>query len=257
LVTRLGTEIDRLVLKSIANLVSVIAGHEFTHGQWPALSQFILSNCQSANTIQKEVGMMTLSCVMESASFQLHSQYSHLFNLFSSALENTDSKMIPYYALKSLTYMVEYLNEQDMPQFSHIIPKVLQAITALISIDEDKACDSLELIDELMECEITLISPYLRLLVEFCLKIGGDVSLDNTTRVKTLSILGFLVTVKKKSLVSLGLLPVIVEAILTIMVANMENRIDEREDLLSNDDENHSPSTEASKVGFGCAHSFM
>jgi len=89
-----------LVLVSTAHLVSVIAKHEFGKGQWDELSQFIMQHCQSPEPVRREVGLLLLSSLMESATVQLQPQFPQLLQLFSSALEDSGNQMVPFYALK-------------------------------------------------------------------------------------------------------------------------------------------------------------
>ena len=41
-----------------------------------------------------------MTSVMESATLQLQPQFTQLLGLFSSALDDTGSKMVPFYALQ-------------------------------------------------------------------------------------------------------------------------------------------------------------
>ena len=36
---------------------------------------------------------------------------------------------------------------------------------------QDKACDAMELFDELVESEVSIVTPHLKALVEFCLQV--------------------------------------------------------------------------------------
>ncbi|XP_019849477.1 PREDICTED: importin-4-like [Amphimedon queenslandica] len=244
----LSSEMHQLVLRSVANLVSVIASHEFSHNQWPELSQFIMKSCQSDDSAQQEIGMLVLSSVMETAAVHFNTQFIQLLGLFSSALGNTRSSMVPFYALKSLTYVIEYLKDEEMSHFRNLFPKAIEAVKKLITIDEDKACEAMELFDELMECELSLISAFLQQLVEFCLQTGSNVNLSDGIRVKSLSTLGFLMSVKKKSLLKMGFLSSILEVILSVMVSPHEDdEIEDESDVLL-DGHSQSPQCEASRV---------
>lgn len=39
-------------------------------------------------------------------------------------------------------------------------------------VAQDHACEAMELFDELIECEVAIVVPYLSSLLEFCLKVG-------------------------------------------------------------------------------------
>ena len=38
-------------------------------------------------------------------------------------------------------------------------------------ITQDKACDAMEIFDELVESEVSIVTPHLKALVEFCLQV--------------------------------------------------------------------------------------
>lgn len=63
---------------------------------------------------------------------------------------------------------------------------------------QDKACDAMELFDELVECEVGMVIPHLATLINFCLEIAGNTTLGDNIRVKALSFVSWLATLKKK-----------------------------------------------------------
>ena len=64
---------------------------------------------------------------------------------------------------------------------------------------KDKACEAMELFDELVECDIGIVVPYLSSLIQFCLEIATNTHLGNNIRVKALSFVSWLITLKKKA----------------------------------------------------------
>lgn len=63
---------------------------------------------------------------------------------------------------------------------------------------QDKACDAMELFDELVECEVGMVIPHLASLINFCLEIASNTTLGDNIRVKALSFVSWLATLKKK-----------------------------------------------------------
>ena len=63
---------------------------------------------------------------------------------------------------------------------------------------QDKACDAMELFDELVECEVGIVVPHLGPLIQFCLEVASNANLGNNIRVKALSFVSCLATLKKK-----------------------------------------------------------
>lgn len=56
----------------------------------------------------------------------------------------------------------------------------------------------MELFDELVECDVGIVVPHLATLIQFCLEIASTATLGNNIRVKALSFVSWLITLKKK-----------------------------------------------------------
>lgn len=56
----------------------------------------------------------------------------------------------------------------------------------------------MELFDELVECEVGIVVPHLGPLIQFCLEVASNANLGNNIRVKALSFVSWLATLKKK-----------------------------------------------------------
>ncbi len=56
---------------------------------------------------------MVLSSVLDTAALQLQPQFPQLLNLLGSALEDAESKSVPFYALQSVEY--NHLLSQSSP----------------------------------------------------------------------------------------------------------------------------------------------
>ena len=46
----------------------------------------------------------------------------------------------------------------------------------LLSVRQSHACEAMELFDEMIECELSLVGPHLQLLVQFCLEVYCEVN---------------------------------------------------------------------------------
>uniref|UniRef100_A0A4W3GMF9 Uncharacterized protein n=1 Tax=Callorhinchus milii TaxID=7868 RepID=A0A4W3GMF9_CALMI len=53
-----------------------------------------------------------------------------------------------------------------------MIPKLLVGIQILIQHNQDQASEAMEVFDELMESEVSIIVPHLAQIVQFCLEVG-------------------------------------------------------------------------------------
>jgi len=56
--------------------------------------------------------------------------------------------------------------------FSCLIPRILEVIKGLALQDEEQACDSMEIFDSLVECEVAILHPHVRTIVEYCLRVS-------------------------------------------------------------------------------------
>ena len=65
-------------------------------------------------------------------------------------------------------------------------------------LPQDKACEAMELFAALVECDVGIVVPHLPSLIQFCLNVGSNTSLGDSIRVKALSFVSWLVTIKKK-----------------------------------------------------------
>lgn len=52
-----------------------------------------------------------------------------------------------------------------------LVPRIVEVIRALIPQDEQQATEALEIFDELVESEVTVIVPHIKLVLDFCLQV--------------------------------------------------------------------------------------
>lgn len=78
------------------------------------------------------------------------------------------------------------------------MPRIMECIKAFTVTDEKKACDVMELLDELVESAINVIIPHTRALIEMCLQLCTTKGLDDTIKVKSISFVGWLTRTKTK-----------------------------------------------------------
>ncbi len=56
----------------------------------------------------------------------------------------------------------------------------------------------MEIFDELAECEVGIIQPHIKTVIEFCLEIGVNKTLGHPVRIKALSFISWLIRLKRK-----------------------------------------------------------
>ncbi|XP_068697755.1 importin-4-like isoform X2 [Montipora foliosa] len=242
--TKLSPEVHTMpaVRNSAAQVVSVMAKHDLPANQWPELFLFLQEHVKSQQPLQREMGMFLLSSITESANEQLRPHFPSLFQLFSSTLEDKESKLVPFYTIRALTCLIECVGTDEIPLVRPLIPKVVGFINQIRDLDEDKACDAMEIFDELVESEVSIVAPHLKALVEFCLQIASNSSYGNNLRIKALHFVSWLARVKPKALVKNKLLIPTLSVVFPLM-ASPPNEDDDEED----DDNDLEDGTEASR----------
>ncbi|XP_022799795.1 importin-4-like [Stylophora pistillata] len=239
-------ESDSTVRNSAAQVVSVIAKHDLPANQWPKLLVFLQQHIKSEQPQQREMGMFLLSSITESANEQLRPHFTSLFQLFSSTLEDQQSKLVPFYTIRALTYLIECIGSEEIPLVRPLIPKVVGYINQILAIDEDKACDAMEIFDELVESEVSIVTPHLKTLVEFCLQIASNPSYGNNLRIKALHFVSWLARIKPKALVKNKLLLPTLSVVFPLM-ASPPSEGDEEDFDDDDDDDEVGDETEASR----------
>jgi len=53
-----------------------------------------------------------------------------------------------------------------------LVPQLVAVIKSLIPIDESHATQALEIFDELVESEVSVIVPHIRLVMDLCLEVS-------------------------------------------------------------------------------------
>lgn len=100
-----------------------------------------------------QLGVYVVSLVSGAAGEQLMPHLCHLLTLFSSTLEDTTSAVC-FHTIQALTNFAPLVDQDNMTEFQALLPKVLVAIKALLTQDQDQAAEGMELFDVLAECEV-------------------------------------------------------------------------------------------------------
>uniref|UniRef100_F6REF9 Importin 4 n=1 Tax=Callithrix jacchus TaxID=9483 RepID=F6REF9_CALJA len=206
------------VILSLAQLSGTIFRKEGLEA-WPQLLQLLQHSTHSPHSPEREMGLLLLSVVVTSwpEAFQPH--HRELLQLLNETLGEVGSPGLLFYSLRTLTTMAPYLSTEDVPLAQMLVPKLIVAVQTLIPIDEAKACEALEALDELLESEVPIITPHLSKVLTFCLEVARNVALGNAIRVRILCSLTFLVKVKSKALLKNRLLPPLLHTLFPIMAA--------------------------------------
>lgn len=136
---------------------------------------------------------------------------------------------------------------------------------------QEQAIDALDIFYELIECEVTVLVPHVKNVIEFCMevnsilvllsylsryscieivlfccKIGKDARFGDNLRIKAMAFIMCVIRVKRKLIIKLKLVPPLLNWLFPIM-CTMRGDEDE-EDLLFDDNEASSPAALAAQV---------
>ena len=62
----------------------------------------------------------------------------------------------------------------------------------------------MELFDDLMESEVTIVVPYIKPIIELMMTVAAEKQLDDGARIKAIVFLGMVVKMKKKTVIKVG-----------------------------------------------------
>ncbi|KAK3691936.1 hypothetical protein RRG08_047945 [Elysia crispata] len=239
----LAQEQEKSARSAIAQIIAVMARHDTPTNSWPALFEFVVSFVKDGDPAKREVGMFVLSTVTSLASEQMKPHMVSLLDLLAGALNESVNTEVSYLAIKSMTDLVFYIGDDEMKHVQNVVPRVLEVVQVLATVDEDKACVALEFFDELLESEVAIIVPHLKSLVQYCLQIATNKDYTDALRVKAMSFVASLVRLKKKTVLKHHLIDPILHVIIPIICDDEE---EEEED--DEDPEAHTPSQYAVQV---------
>lgn len=211
-------EPEHKVRHALAQLCAVVLRNEKLE-RWPQFIQFVLQASHSNIPEQRQVGLLVLRCALDLSAEIFHPHFTDLIKLFNQTLCDLQNGPSLFYTVQSLTSIVPEFVGNETNQLRPLIPKLVTAIKQLIQINEVQACEAMEVFDELMESEVSVIVHYLAEVIHFCLEIAVNKSLSDDLRVKALYCIRFLIKLKSKSILKQKLLPQILNAVFPIMCA--------------------------------------
>uniref|UniRef100_A0A3Q1FHG2 Importin 4 n=1 Tax=Acanthochromis polyacanthus TaxID=80966 RepID=A0A3Q1FHG2_9TELE len=211
-------ETEHLVQHSICQLCAVMVKHE-TPDRWPALLQLLNESTKSSNPQDRQVGLLLLNKVMDSNPEPFKPYYCQLLQLLGTVLQDHENPTALYYCILTLTAITAYTGTEEMNQMRSIIPSLIVALKQLIQADQNQASEAMEVFDELMESEVSIIVPHVTDIVTFFLEVGSDTTLSDSLRVKALSCIAFLIKLKSKTVIKQKLLNPILQAVFPVLTA--------------------------------------
>jgi len=231
----LETEADSTVRASLAQLVATLAKHEMASQGitgWPEVMTLIQTKLGSGAAPDRVLGAMTVSVLAEVAGEQITTHLKDFLGLFRKTL--TDSELeVAFYTIVAMTHLVKRTSSDEVVLFQQLIPLVLTKIEEIASVDQDRAIQAIDIFDELIESEVSIVVPHIKPMVELCLRIsqaqGGQV--EDGLKIKAISFMGQLTRLKKKTIVKHKLYIPMIQVIFGVMVAkDLEDDDDDAEE---------------------------
>ncbi|KAJ0023043.1 hypothetical protein NQD34_015177 [Periophthalmus magnuspinnatus] len=242
-------ETEHSVQHSLSQLCAVMVKHE-TPDRWPALLQLLNQATKSDNPHDRQVGLLLLAKVVESNPEPFKPHYHQLLQLLSTVLQDLNNPTALFYCISTITSITPYTGSEEMNQMRSMIPSLIAALKSLIKANQDQAGEAMEVFNELMESEVSIIVPHVAAIVKFCLEVGSDTTLDASLRVKALSCLTFLIKLKSKVVIKQKLLSPILQSIFPVLTAAPPPGEQDPEDEEDEDDgeEHDSPKHVAAQI---------
>uniref|UniRef100_A0A673XW92 Importin 4 n=1 Tax=Salmo trutta TaxID=8032 RepID=A0A673XW92_SALTR len=198
------------------------------------------------------VGLLLLSKVVESNPEPFKPHYRQLLQLFGTVLQDLDNPTAMYYCILTLTAMTAYTGTEEMNLMRSLIPTLIIALRHLIKADQDQASEAMEVFDELMESEVSIMVPHIAEIVHFCLEVRKrNTTLTDSLRVKALSCIAFLIRLKSKTVLKQKLLNPILQTVFPVLSAAPppgEEDPEDEENSNEDDTDNESPKHFAAQV---------
>uniref|UniRef100_A0A8C4YNS9 Importin 4 n=1 Tax=Gopherus evgoodei TaxID=1825980 RepID=A0A8C4YNS9_9SAUR len=214
----LQQEAEHQVSVALAQLAALLLRHQGLE-RWPQLLQLIQQGVRSPDPHHRQISLLVLSSALESDPEAFAPHYTALLRLFHSALGQRGQPGALYYGLRGLAAMAAGLGSDHLNLMRSLVPKVISAVRQLIPVNEVHASEAMEVFDELMESEVSVIVQHLSDVVSFCLEVASNRALGDALRVKALSTLSFLIKLRGKAVLKQRLLPPVLDALFPILSA--------------------------------------
>ncbi|XP_076111369.1 importin-4-like isoform X2 [Mytilus galloprovincialis] len=226
-------ESEKNVRNAIAQVVATVAKHDLPKNQWPQLFQFLTAYTKSQNPGDRETGMYLLYTVSSSAAEQLKPHLVSLLQLLSEVISDNENQFVPYYVVRTLTELIFFVGDDEVKYVQEMLPRIIDVAKVLIPIDEDQACEVLEVFDEMLECEVAMLVPHMKTVVDFCIETAANDILEDKVRVKGMSFIATLIKLKKKTFLKMKLVDPVLNVLFALMCGSGEedNSEEEEEDL--------------------------
>lgn len=233
----LVNEKEKPVRSAIAQFVGTLIKHD-CHQPNPTYTllvlKFVFDHCASENVIQREIGTSIFATLTATAPDQFIPHIDAICEMFTSALlaaEQNENLATPVISnvLLGMCNLVPFILGHNNAEatYQKAIPHIVKALATFAVHDADQFMKSFDVLENLCDYTPTLLNGSLKTLVDFCLEVSNNDNLDDAVRVRAVSYIGWLVRLKKKSIIKQKFVEPIVQVIFKLMATAPEDDDDE------------------------------
>lgn len=192
----IAREPEKSVRTAITMFVGALVNHEFPKNDpWSQdVLKFIFENSRSNDPNLSELGSSTFATLVDAAGDQFIPHLSEVGTLCTEALlvtEQTGNMATPVLLniLIGMGHLVPFILGHNAAEHSYqnSIPYILKALHCFAHLDDsDKFISSFEVLENIADEIPKLLTPHIKLLVDFCLELARKKELDEAVRVKVI-----------------------------------------------------------------------
>lgn len=245
--------------KSVRTATSQFVGTLIKHDTHTSNSQYILQvlkfvfdHCASNDIHQRDVGTSIFVTLTGTAPDQFIPHIDNICELFSSALvtveqtENLTSNVISNVMLGMCNLVPFILGHNNAEAtYQKAIPYIVKALTTFAVHDADQFIKSFDILESIADYTPSLLNGCLKTLIDFCLEVSNNETLDDVVRVRAVSYIGWLVRLKKKSILKQKLVEPIIQVVFKLMATAPQDEDEDEEEYFV---EETSPKTTATQT---------
>jgi len=233
----LVNEKEKPVRSAIAQFVGTLIKHDSHQANSTYTLQvlkFVFDHCASENVAQREVGTSIFATLTATAPDQFIPHIDTICEMFTSALlaaEQNENLATPVISnvLLGMCNLVPFILGHNNAEatYQKAIPHIVKALATFAVHDADQFMKSFDVLENLCDYTPTLLNGSLKTLVDFCLEVSNNDKLDDSVRVRAVSYIGWLVRLKKKSIIKQKFVEPIIQVIFKLMATAPDEDDDE------------------------------
>eukprot|EP00742_Colponemidia_sp_Colp-10_P009294 GILJ01010125.1.p1 GENE.GILJ01010125.1~~GILJ01010125.1.p1 ORF type:complete len:1087 (-),score=210.68 GILJ01010125.1:220-3180(-) len=230
LMESLANEAEPAVRRGLTQLISNVAKYTFPQ-DWPNLVDQVMQLCTSPNPVHRECGLRLVGDMLNNFGTALKPHYVTFYQLFQTVLADpstpANSRGLAIRGLGNL--LMGMFGDKNLLQYKEAIPLLVISLRGCLEHhDEDTIVHGLEIFNDMSECSVPILEPYLPMIIQLMFQIAGNTDLEVGTRTAALDSILFIAEFKPKSLKKHKLDPTILELLFPIL-AEPEEEYDEEE----------------------------